>query len=423
MAKLRKSRRRKEKPFEFKPFSAKQQSVLHFWRDGSPHKDADIVIADGAIRSGKTIAMICSFLNWSQAIHDGEDFIIAGKSIGALKRNVIGPMIRILRAWKWPYYYNRSENYIEIGSNTYFLFGANNEASQDVMQGMTAAGAFGDDSALFPESFVNQMIGRCSIEFSKVFLNCNPKGPYHWFKINLIDKAKEKKIYYLHFTMEDNLTLAESIREKYRRMFSGVFFKRNILGLWVNAEGLIYDMFDKVKHVVKTKDRKYIKYWISCDYGTQNPMTFGLWGLAGNGTWYKVKEYHYDGRKKSKQKTDAEYLKDLVEFSGGLTKNIIVDPSASSFITLLKQNGWKVKKAKNDVLEGIRNMATALTTSMIKYNDCCVETFRELSSYTWNDKAIDRGEDKPAKEHDHHMDGDRYFINTILFRKGIRVLK
>ncbi|PEL12712.1 PBSX family phage terminase large subunit [Bacillus sp. AFS017336] len=410
-------KKRREKAFKFKSFSKKQLKLLWFWRDGSPYEDMDMVIADGAIRSGKTISMICSFLQWSQSTYKGESFIVAGKSIGSLKRNVIKPMMQILQAWGWNYQYNRSENYIVIGSNTYYLFGANTEASQDTLQGLTAAGAFGDEIALFPKSFTDQMIGRCSVDGAKVFMNCNPKGPHHYFKTEFIDKAKEKKILYLKFTMDDNLSLAESVKERFRRMFSGVFFQRYILGLWVNAEGLIYDMFLDKKHVVKTIDREYEQYYVSCDYGTQNPFALGLWGLH-KGVWYKTKEYHYDGRKKAIQKTDNEYLDALNEFvtvdDKMLANTIIIDPSASSFIALLKKHVWRVKKANNDVLEGIRNVASALNEESIKYNDCCKETFKEFSSYIWDEKALERGEDKPKKEHDHQMDSDRYFVNTVL---------
>lgn len=268
--------KKKTKAFEFKPFSQKQKKLLYWWEKGSPYKDYDIVIADGAIRSGKTIAMICSFLRWSMKNFQGESFILAGKSIGALKRNVLKPMFQILEAWGIKYEYNRSEHFIVIGTNTYYCFGANNEASQDVLQGLTAAGAMADEVALFPQSFVDQMIGRCSVDSAKIFMNCNPRGPYHYVKVELIDKAREKKIYYLHFTMDDNLSLPEKVKERFRRMFSGVFFKRYILGLWVMAEGIIYDMFDEDKHKVPTIERAYTEYYLSCDYGTQNPTVFGL---------------------------------------------------------------------------------------------------------------------------------------------------
>ena len=369
--------------------------------------------------------MICSFLRWSMKNFIGEDFIIAGKSIGALKRNVLKPMFQILEAWGIKYEYNRSEHYIIIGSNTYYCFGANNEASQDVLQGLTAAGALADEAALFPQSFVDQMIGRCSIDGAKVFMNCNPKGPYHYIKVEFIDKATEKKIYYLHFTMDDNLSLPEKVKERFRRMFSGVFFKRYILGLWVMAEGIIYDMFNETKHKVPTVAREYTEYYASCDYGTQNPTTFGMWGKY-KGKWYKVKEYYYSGRDNNKQKTDEEFYQDLENFIGDVkVKAVIVDPSAASFIATIKKHGkFSVLKAKNDVIDGIRNVATALNNLLILYNDCCINTFREFFSYAWDEKAAERGEDKPVKQNDHCMDSDRYFVSTVVMRgPRITVLK
>jgi len=190
------------------------------------------------------------------------------------------------------------------------------------------------------------------------------------------------------------------------------------------AEGVIFDMFSEEIHKVETKDREYTKFYISIDYGTQNPTTFGLWGLF-DGIWYKVKEYHYDGRKQGKQKTDEEYYHDLVEFAQGYQIiKVIIDPSAASFIATIQKHGkFIVKKAKNDVLKGIRNMATALKEKKVLYNDCCVETFREFSSYVWDEKATERGEDKPIKQNDHCLDSDRYFINTIIYPRGVGILK
>lgn len=410
--------RKKEniKGFKFQQFSLKQKKLLFFWEKGSPFADKDIVIADGAIRSGKTIAMICSFIRWSLKHFAGENFILAGKTIGALKKNVIGPLQQILTAWGLKYEYNRSENFIIIGDNTYYMYDASNEASQDKLQGLTAAGALGDEVALFPQNFVDQMIGRCSVDGAKIFLNCNPGSPYHFVKTEFIDKAKEKNILYMHFDMDDNLSLSEKVKERFRRMFSGVFYKRYILGLWVQAEGIIYDMFDEVKHKVKTIQRAYKEFYISCDYGTQNATVFLLWGNYLD-KWYLVDEYYYSGRDKGKQKTDNEYYNDLVNFVGNRRiKAIVIDPSAASFIALIRQKGkFAVRKAKNDVLGGIRNVASALNDYLLQFNDCCVSTFKEFFSYVWDEKAIQRGEDKPLKVMDHAMDALRYFVNTILF--------
>lgn len=410
---------KKVKGFKFQPFSMKQKKLLFFWEKGSPFADRDIVIADGAIRSGKTIAMICSFFRWSLKHFQGENFILAGKTIGALKKNVIGPMQQILKAWGLEYTYNRSENFIVIGDNTYYMYDANTEASQDKLQGLTAAGALADEVALFPQSFVDQMIGRCSVEGAKIFMNCNPGSPYHFVKTELIDKAKEKNILYMHFTMDDNLSLSEKVKERFKRMFSGVFFKRYILGLWVQAEGLIYDMFDEIKHKVQTIIRDYKEFYVSCDYGTQNATVFLLWGKYLD-KWYLVDEYYYSGRDKGRQKTDNEYYDDLIDFVGNRKiKAVVIDPSAASFIALIKKKGrYTVKQAKNDVLEGIRNVGSALNNLLLQFNDCCTNTFKEFFSYIWDEKAIERGEDKPIKLMDHAMDAVRYFVNTIIFNSN-----
>lgn len=354
---------------------------------------------------------------------------MCGKTIGSFRRNVLFWLKLMLKARGYVVRDHRADNLLTISKgskvNYFYIFGGKDERSQDLIQGITLAGVLFDEVALMPESFINQATGRCSVEGSKYWFNCNPEGPYHWFKVNWIDKIKEKNLIHLHFTMEDNLSLSVSVKDRYKRMYNGVFYQRFILGLWVLAEGIIYDMFDEVLHVVKTEPRHYTKYYVSVDYGTQNPTTFGLWGFY-NGVWYKVKEYHYDGRKSSKQKTGPEYYADLKQFIEGLEnlQGVIVDPSASSFITLLKKDGVRVVKAKNDVLEGIRNVGNALTNGLILYNDCCKETFREFSSYIWDAKAANRGEDKPVKQNDHQMDSDRYFVNTVIFKKGgLSVLK
>ena len=169
--------------------------------------------------------------------------------------------------------------------NYFYIFGGRDEASQDLIQGITLAGMFFDEVALMPQSFVNQATARCSVDGAKFWFNCNPAGPYHWFKLEYLDQLEDKNMLHLHFTMDDNLSLSQRIKDRYKRMYKGVFYQRFILGLWVLAEGIIYDMFDEAVHSVKTEQRKYSKYYVSVDYGTQNPTTFGLWGfLMGFGT-------------------------------------------------------------------------------------------------------------------------------------------
>lgn len=421
------SKRKKPALFKFKPFSQKQLKVLKWWQDDSPHKNKDGLICDGSVRAGKTVVMSLSFVMWAMETFGDENLGMAGKTIGSFRRNVFKPLKRMLQSRGYNVKEYRSENMFTVTRNGivnyFYIFGGKDEASQDLIQGITLAGMFFDEVALMPQSFVNQATARCSVDGAKFWFNCNPAGPYHWFKLEYLDQLEDKNMLHLHFTMDDNLSLSEGIKERYKRMYKGVFFQRFILGLWVLAEGVIYDMFDKELHVVKTEHRNYTKYYVSVDYGTQNPTTFGLWGFF-NGVWYKVKEYHYDGRKNSKQKTDEEYCEDMKEFIGNLSViKIIVDPSAASFITALKRYKLPVKEADNAVLDGIRNVANALVNGLIKYNDCCVETFREYSSYIWDEKAANRGEDVPVKQNDHQLDGDRYFVNTVLMKKGMSILK
>ena len=285
-------RQKKPATFKFQPFSEQQRRLMHWWRPGLRSAEADFVIADGAIRSGKTIACIIVFLTWSQEMFSGESFILAGKTVGALKKNVIRPMLQIMEAWGWPYEYIRSgtDARIEIGQNTYYLYGANTEAAQDALQGLTAAGAYLDEAALFPQSFIDQAIGRCSVLGSKVWMNCNPEGPHHYIREEFLlpEKQKEKKVYHLHFMMKDNLSLSPSVIRRYERAWphGSVFYKRFILGLWVAADGLIYQEFaDHVKDYLITekwlKDNQIIYAVIGVDFGgTKSAHSFTLTGFT-----------------------------------------------------------------------------------------------------------------------------------------------
>ncbi len=422
--------------FKFKPFSQKQRKVLNWWCDTSPVKDMDGIIADGAIRSGKTVCMSLSFVFWSMASFNEQNFAMCGKTIGSFRTNVLFWLKLMLRSRGFTVIDHRADNMVEIirgdATNYYYVFGGKDERSQDLIPGIKLAGVFFDEVALMPESFANQATGRCSVDGSKFWFNCNPDGPYHWFKVNWLDKAKEKRLLVLHFTMDDNLSLSESIKERYRSMYSGVFFKRYILGLWVMAQGIIYDMFDPDKHMVDVQ--QFVKdgkieftgdYYVSCDYGTQNATVFLLWRQATNHKWYCIKKYYYSGRDSEAQKTDAEFSSDLKVWLGGIEiRYVELDPSAASFKAQLKKDGFKVKSANNDVLDGIRFVATLLNQMTIFFDVSCEEVAKEFASYIWDSKAAERGEDKPVKENDHCMDAVRYHCMTTIRRpSGMRILK
>lgn len=450
--------------FKFKPFSRKQKQVLSWWMPDSPVKDYDGIIADGAIRSGKTVSMSLSFVFWAMKTFSGQNFAMCGKTIGSFRRNVLFWLKIMLKSRGYKVSDHRADNLVEISrkgvTNYFYIFGGKDERSQDLIQGITLAGLFCDEVALMPESFVNQATGRCSVDGSKFWFNCNPDGPYHWFKVKWIDKAigyigkakaemirKQaeergeepdlKKLLYVHFTMDDNLSLSEEIKARYRSMYTGIFFKRYIMGLWAMAEGIIYDMFTPEKHVVDTenlsaeyKKRTGQEFWtderyVSCDYGTQNPTAFLLWNKGEDKKWYCRREYYYSGRDKGRQKTDSEFSEDLRVWLGGLSvKAVVLDPAAASFKAQLEKDGYKVKKAKNDVLDGIRFVATLLNQGSFLIDKSCANLIKEFSSYIWDAKAAERGEDKPVKEHDHALDALRYMAYTIIRKRaGIAIMK
>ncbi len=407
-----------------RPLSRKQKQALLWWRPGSGVEHCRLFLADGAIRSGKTVSMILSFLLWSQSCFSGRDFIVAGVTAGALKRNVLSPLFGMLEAYGVPWEYRRAEGRVVIGTNTYHLFGADKDNAQDKLQGMTAAGAYADEAALFPRSFIDQMIGRCSVEGSKIFMNCNPNGAYHFIKTDFIDRAAEIGLYRLHFTMDDNLTLSPGIRESYARSFAGVFYRQYILGEWVSAEGAVYPMWDDEANTYEDEDPfryRGCRRFAAVDYGTANPCVF--LDVRDDGTTFWIaKEYYWDSAAQRRQKTDAEYAEDLERFlDGDRNTVVIIDPSAASLKAELRNRGFRLRDAKNDVREGIAAAAVRIAERSVRvHRKNCPCFLREIHGYLWDEKARQRGEEKPLKEHDHAMDALRYLVLTLnsRFRGG-----
>ena len=412
--------------FKWQPFSKKQRMVFTWWLDNSPVKDANGLIADGAIRSGKTLNMADSFVMWAMSNFDGMNFAMCGKTILSFRRNVLSVMKDTLPGMGYKIKDRRADNMLTITSgkvtNDFYLFGGKDEASQDLIQGLTLAGVFFDEVALMPESFVNQATARCSVDGSKWFFNCNPGAPTHWFKKNWLDRADDKRLLYLHFTMDDNPSLSDEIKERYRSQYTGIFYKRYIDGLWVAADGLIYDGFSEERHVTTELPEMANVHYVSVDYGTQNATDFLHWQLGKDNKWYIVKEYCYSGRDEKVQKTDAEYVEDMLEFTQGYSpRAVIVDPSAASFIAALREKGLPVIKAKNDVLDGIRYTATCFSQERFKIHSSCENLITELHGYVWDDKAAEMGVEKPMKVQDHGCDAMRYFIYTILAQSSVRI--
>jgi len=395
----------------------------------SPYADKDGIVCDGAIRSGKTVIMSLSFVIWLMDTFNYCNFGMAGKTIGSFRRNVLFKLKIILRLRGYKVKEHRTENYMTISKtidgtyteNYVYVFGGKDESSQDLVQGFTSAGFFFDEVALMPESFVNQAVARCSEEGRKLWFNCNPEGPYHWFFLEWIKKIDIKDLLRLHFTLDDNPSLSKRTKDFYKRMFTGVFFKRFILGLWVMAQGIIFDMFTEENVVSAPFTKKQSeRLFISCDYGTQNPCTFGKYGVL-KGHYHLFESYYYCGRDKGVQKTDSMYADDMGEFIGkDDIKYIIIDPSATSFIAELRKRNFKnsndikvkVIKASNNVMKGIQALAIKLQARKFTIEPECIDDAKEFASYVWDEKATLRGIDTPLKTNDHCMDRNRYAVYT-----------
>lgn len=398
--------------------SEQQQKILAF-----PYSRYDALICDGAIRSGKTSLMAVSFVRDAMERYNDQEFIILGNSVESVTRNVIQPYMNLgFTKKRYKVDYNRGRHVLTVKSpdaeNRFYVFGANNERSYEPIQGMTAAGCMVDEVAICNKKAVETATARCSVDGSKLWFNCNPSFPTHWFHEDWILKTQQKNALYLHFTMDDNPSLSDSVKKRYETMYDGVFYDRYIRGLWVASEGLIFPMFNDALEDTFTGDT--VDYRLSIDYGTQNPFVCLKWVKDKEGVWHVIDEYYYSGRAEMHQKTNPDYVRDLVGFTSDCPESaksipVYVDPSATSFITELRRcsdRRFKVVQADNDVVQGIEMTATCLQKNqgLVKVSNKCEQTIKEFSSYVWDDR-VDC--DKPVKENDHCMDALRYFVYSL----------
>lgn len=397
---------------QYTTFSSRQLLAMSWWnRPEYCHLDG--IICDGAVRSGKTLCLTDGFFLWSMALFHNQVFGLCGKTIGALRRNIIEQ----LPAWLgelFDFRFAPSQNRLTVTGpggrqNTYYLFGGQDEGAYQLIQGITLAGVFLDEAVLMSRSFLEQAVARCSVAGAKLWFSCNPEGPEHWFYKEWVCKAEEKRLLRLSMTMDDNPGLDGAVRQRYHRLYAGVFYERYVLGRWVTAEGRIYDFGPE--HMARELPAKG-RYFISVDYGTMNPFSAGLWCVSG-GVAYRVREYYHNGREIGKMLTDEEYHEALVALAGDkAVEKVIVDPSASSFIATIRHHGvFSVRRAKNQVLPGIMAVARLLKAGRLKIGENCRDTIREFGLYRWQE-----GQDAPVKEHDHAMDDVRYFCATVMER-------
>lgn len=396
------------------PLGQKQLEILRFRRTSYSY-----LICDGAVRSGKTSIMMVGFVDDAMERFNAQRFGICGKTVDSAIKNVIEPYISMRYAQQsYQIKWSRSGKILTItkGSvtNIFEVFGGKDESSYMLIQGRTLAGCLIDEVVLQPRSFVEQAITRCSVTGSKIWFSCNPAGTQHWFNQEWILHAEERNALHLHFVLTDNPGLSPETIQRYEQAFSGVFYRRYILGEWVDAEGLVYPFFAANEDTYLFKDSiagLEGRFFVSIDYGTHNPCSMGLW-VVNNGKAIRIKESYYDSTKTKVQRTDEEHYSELERLvKGYYIQSVIVDPSAASFIETIRRHGrFVVIQANNDVINGIRCVGSLLQAGLIKIHESCADSRREFGLYAWDEKS---SEDRVLKEFDHAMDDIRYFCYTI----------
>ncbi|WP_327335861.1 PBSX family phage terminase large subunit [Streptomyces sp. NBC_01324] len=382
---------------------------------------ARINLAHGSVRSGKSIAVtLAFFIAVAQAPASGL-ILIVGRSLQTIERNVLepmqdpelfGPLARFV-------IHTRGATTAVILGRVVHLVGASDARAEGRLRGLTACLAMADELTLLPEGFVKQLLGRLSVPNARLFASTNPDGPSHWVRRDFLSRESELNMRSWHFTLKDNPSLTREYIDNLSTEYTGLWRKRFLEGLWVAAEGAIYDMWDEDRHVVDIIPQ--IHRWIALgiDYGTTNAFAAVLLGLGNDRRLYVASEWRYDARHQRRQLTDVEYSERLRAWLDNVPRIghvrpqfVTVDPSAASFSAQLRRDRLTPTPANNSVLDGIRTVSSLLASDRLKVHSSCRELIAEVSGYAWDDKAAEKGEDKPIKAADHSCDALRYAVYT-----------
>jgi PBSX family phage terminase large subunit len=388
----------------------------------------------GSISSGKTVSSLLALPERITKAPQGA-ILITGKTERSAYRNVIDPAIRMYGSRRVKYSKGMGEG--RFGNRNFYVLGAHNERAEDNLRGITASYLYADEAVTYPQSVLDMALSRLRVEGALCDLTCNPGPPGHFINQSIILPTLEKKrddVALWHFLLEDNPNLPQNYLEFLKNQYplGSLFYKRNILGLWVLAEGAVYDFFDSELHRLKAEPKEEPDFVdFSCDYGTTNPLSVGVYhswrNPIGNLRVKRHRAWYYDSRQQQRQLTDSEYADRLEEeFAEEKLQHryFVVDPSAASFIQELKRRGWNVRAANNDVLDGIKHQAKMLKTGAYalgphESND---QAEMDYQTYLWDKKAQDKGEDKPLKgpnDGSHTKDEERYDLYTLNRKESI----
>lgn len=380
--------------------------------------NARINLWEGSVRSGKTFASLIRFIKYIEEAPPGP-LLIAGKTEDSLRKNILYELSNLLGSYM-KYSYGKRE--ITIGNRIIHVVGANDDRAEGKIRGWTIAGAYIDELTILPESFFSMVLSRMSVTGAKLFCTTNPDSPFHWFKVNYIDRLEDLDLKRFKFNLDDNPALDATYKKNISMEYTGLYYKRFILGEWVLAEGTIFDFFNPNLHCIDMPPAPAIHHFVGIDYGTVNPCAFVMIGYNPNtfpNMWLE-KEYYWSSREQNRQKTDSEYADDLKKFIQGYNvRGIYLDPAAASFKIECQRSGIpNVFDAKNDVLDGIRFHSQLLYNGTFKICSGCKKSIQEYETYQWDPKSKNLGIDKPLKENDHALDAIRYALYTQFYNKS-----
>jgi PBSX family phage terminase large subunit len=382
-------------------------------------------IWEGSIRAGKTVASLIRFLMFLADAPEQGELLVVGKTLQSVFRNLFAPLYdpELFGFLSRSIDYTQGSPLAQIMGRRVHVLGANDAKAESKLRGMTLAGAYVDELTLLPRDFFMTLQGRASVPGSKIFATTNPDTPAHWVRKDIL-LSGSPNVRNFHFRIDDNTFLDPEYVRWIKATYRGLYYRRNILGQWVVAEGAVYDMWDPRRHVVDIMPA--IQEWlaVTIDYGTMNPFHALLIGIGADKNLYVAAEWRYDGRGSMAQMTDGQYADALLRWldklrkSGGRFATMdqprfwIVDPSAASFRTELRSRGMIQAQANNDVLDGIRLTSDLIARGKLKIHRSCHWLIDEITGYSWDDKAALLGEDKPVKVDDHGPDALRYGIRT-----------
>lgn len=382
---------------------------------------ARVNISEGSIRSGKTMTSLLKWAMFVPRAPRGGELVMVGRTRDAVWRNNVLPLQDVGRFGEISQHVigNYGAPTVKILGRTVHVMGAADTKAEKVLRGMTVSGVHADELTTLPREFFVQLLGRMSVAGAQMFGSTNPDNPSHWLKSDYLDKLDTlPKWRHWHFTLEDNPTLDEEYKDSIRTEYTGLFYRRFILGEWVAAEGAIFDAWDPDQHVIPHDDLPDMQriFSVGMDYGTTNATTAIAFGLGRDGDLYAVDEWRYEAANVQVRHSDPQLSAGVRGWLTGLPAPpewVIVDPAAASFKVQLGQDGiLNVMNGENDVLYGIRAVASLLSSGRLKVSDRCAGLVKEMPAYVWDPKATEKGEDKPIKVADHSIDALRYAIAT-----------